>query len=184
MRSIRSGKRKAAIADLASIARKEMEDVMDRRVKPALVKSHEKIVEDWDSDVGFAAKKVIKADSITVYVFPTGKDKKVWHYVDLGTEPHPIVAKNAPRLAFQMTTVGGKPVTGGYVPKTLAAPARTVVGGGFVKSPKTLVRPIAVQHPGSEGRGFTKQIAKDIQPEFQREVENAFRRTARRVGEK
>jgi len=184
LRSVRSGKRRAAIADLASISRKKIEDAMDRQVKPALVKSHEKVVEDWTSDVGFAAKKVIKPDQIVIYVFPTGKDKKVWWYVDRGTRPHKIRAKNAPRLAFMMSTdSAGNFVRGGYVPKTLARPARTVVGGGYVKSPKALARPIEVDHPGSEGRGFTEQIANDIRPEFRRLIENAFREVARKVSE-
>jgi hypothetical protein len=183
LRSVRSGKRRAAIADLASISRKEIEDVMDKQVKPALVKSHEKIVEDWTSDVGFAAKKVIKSDRIVVYVFPTGKDKKVWWYVDRGTRPHKIRAKNAPRLAFMMTTDGrGNFVRGAYVPKTRPV-AQVVSGGGYVPKPRALARPIEVDHPGSEGRGFTEQIANEILPEFRREVENAFRRVKRRVSE-
>jgi hypothetical protein len=183
LRSVRSGKRKAALADLSSIARKEIEDAMDKRIKPALVKSHEKIVEDWTSDVGFAARKVVRPDSITIYVFPTGKDKMVWIYVDRGTKPHKIEAKNAPRLAFFMTTEGGKPVRGRYEPKTRARPARTVAGGGYVPKPKTFLRPLVVDHPGNEPRNFTAQIARDIEPFFIKEIENAFRRTARRVAE-
>jgi len=183
LRSVRSGKRKLALADLSSISRKEIEDAMDKRIKPVLVKSHEKIVEDWDSNVGFAARKVIRSDSIAVYVFPTGEDKMVWIYVDRGTKPHKIEAKNAPRLAFWMTTKGGKPVRGGYEPKTLARPARTVAGGGYVREPKALVTPKAVDHPGNEPRNFTQQIARDIEPFFKKEIENAFRRTARRAAE-
>jgi len=176
LRNVRSGKRRAAIADLRSISRKEIERAMDEDVKPAAVKSHEKIVQNWDSDVGFAAKKYIRATSITIYVYPTGKDKLIWTYVDQGTKPHPIMAKNAPVLSFKW---GGK---GSYVPKTMARPARTVVGGGFVKGGK----PVAfkrVNHPGSEGRFFSEVIAKDIQPDFRRLIENAFRNISRKVQE-
>ena len=183
LRSVRARKRKAAIVDLSGAARKELEVGM-KRVEKALLKSHEIVVKDWKSDVGFKVKFVTTPRRMYVHVFPTGKDKEVWTYVDLGTRPHKIAAKNAPRLAFMMSVdAGGKFVRGGYVPKTLAKPARTVVGGGYVKSPKALARPIEVDHPGSEGRGFTEQIAKDLQPEFRREMENAFRRAARRVSE-
>jgi len=177
LRSVRSGKRRAALADLDSIARKEIERVLDERVKPALVKSHEKIVEDWTTKITFQARKVIKSDVITVYVYPTGKNKAIWYYVDLGTKPHPITPKKpGGMLVFPW---GGK---GSYVPKTLARPARTVVGGGYVRNPQ-VVRAKRVDHPGSEGRNFTGQIANEIQPEFKREMENAFRRTARKCEE-
>jgi hypothetical protein len=176
-RSVRSGKRKAALADLSSIARKEIEMVLDQRVKPALVKSHEKVVEDWTTKVTFQARKVLKPDSITIYVYPTGPNKKIWYYVDLGTDPHPITPKKPGGLL--VFGWGGK---GSYVPKTMAKPARTVSGGGYVKNPKVTYAK-RVDHPGSEGRNFTGQIAEDIKPDFRREVENAFRRTARRCEE-
>lgn len=174
MQLLRSPTRKLAIANLHSIAQKEIREAMDKKIKPALVKSHEKVVEDWTSDVGFAARTYIRKDSITVYVYPTGEDKEIWNYVDRGTKAHPIKAKNKPRLAFMW---GGP---GSYVPKTLARPARTVQGGGYVKNP-TLRTPYQVQHPGSEGRGFTKQIARDIEPFFHKEINNAFRRVARKA---
>lgn len=177
LRSVRAGKRQAALADLASIARKEIELVLDQRVKPALVKSHEKVVEDWRTEIGFAARKVIKPDRITIYVFPTGQNKMIWYYVDQGTKRHPITPKKPG--GFLVFPWGGP---GSYVPKTMAKPARTVVGGGYVKNP-TIVRAKRVDHPGSEGRNFTGQIAQDIQPAFKREVENAFRRAARRCQE-
>jgi hypothetical protein len=184
LRGVRSRKRRLALSDVAGESYKEVARVMDQQVKPALVEAHERVVKDWDSDVGFAAKKFLRRDSITVYVYPTGEDKEVWGYVDLGTRPHKIRAKNAPRLAFMMSVdAAGKFVRGGYVPKTLAKPARTVLGGGYVKSPKALARPIEVDHPGSEGRGFTEQIAREMQPEIETAIENAFRRIARRTCE-
>ena len=84
LRSVRADKRRAAMADVQNVAYKEIVRAMDKDVKPAAVKSHEIIVADWSSDVGFAAKKYIRTDSITIYVYPTGKDKKIWSYVDQG----------------------------------------------------------------------------------------------------
>lgn len=157
--------------NIDSLARKEVEAALEK-TKKALVKSHEIIVQDWKSDVGFRAAKYIRKDRMWVTVFPVGADREIWFYVDLGTKPHLITAKRAPYLTFQ---------AGNYVPKTLAKPARTVSGGGQVKNAQW-VKAKTVQHPGSEGRHFTKQIAEDIQPSFKREVENAFKRVANAGG--
>lgn len=171
-RKIYKGKRRLGIMDLASITRKEVEAVLDGTVKPALVAEHRKIVEDWESDVDFAAKKVIKPNQMAVYVFPTGKDKMVWVYVDQGTRRHPIDAVNAPRLVYMW---GGK---GSYTPKTL--PGVVVKGGGYVRNP-TLRRPKHVDHPGTDPRLFSQAIAEDYKPYFWKEVEKAFQRAAWRV---
>jgi len=178
MQRIRSKRRRESIA---VAAKAEIMAEMEKDVKPRLVKSMENVVKDWDTEIGFQARTVVKPDSISVYVYPTGKNKKIFIYVDKGTKRHDIPAKNAPRLAFYMgADASGKPVRGRYEPKTLAKPARTVVGGGYVKPPKTFVRPLEVDHPGSEGREFTKQIAKDIRPEFKAGIDAAFKRAARR----
>lgn len=176
-RDIRSGKRRAAITDLASITRREVEQTLDQRVKPALVKSHERVVEDWKTDVKFRARKVLTANRITVYVFPYGENKEIWYYVDQGTEPHQMPAVAGKLMVFR---AGGT-----YVPKTMAKPARTVSGGGYVTGGTKVVttKRKAFTHPGSEGRNFTGQIAEDIKPAFKRDVENAFRRAARKVQE-
>jgi len=142
---------------------------MDREVKPALVKSHEKIVADWKHQPEFQGRKVIKPDSISIYIFSVGPNKNIWVYVDKGTKPHVIRAVNAPLLKFKT----------GYQAKTLAKPARTVVGGGRATGP--WVSAVSVNHPGSEGRGFSEQIATDIEPDFHRVIDNAFRRVARRM---
>ncbi|MHC4710891.1 MAG: hypothetical protein ACYTA3_10880 [Planctomycetota bacterium] len=169
--------------NIDSLARKEVEAALEK-TKKALVKSHEIIVQDWKSDVGFRAAKYIRKDRMWVTVFPVGADREIWFYVDLGTKPHdiptPILPKRAKALSFR---AGGT-----YVPKTLAKPARTVSGGGKVTGgTKVVVAAVynkgqPIKHPGSEGRHFTKQIAEDIQPSFKREVENAFKRVANAGG--
>jgi len=175
-RSIRSGKKQALITDLESIARKEIEKAMDNKVKPALVKSHELVVRSWKHKPGFQSRKFIRPDSISINVFPTGKNKDIYKFVDQGTKPHTITAKSAPNLKFPW---GGK---GSYVPKTKAKPARTVSSGGYVKNPKTIYVK-KVNHPGTEAREFSKTIAKDIVPDFRRIIENTFRQVARMVEE-
>lgn len=172
MRLIRSPQRKLGLADLGKITDKEIRTAMNDKVKPNLVKRHEEIVKDWKSDVGFAARMYNLRDSIAVYVFPTGKDKKIWSFVDQGTRPHRMPAVYGKLMVFR---AGGK-----YVPKTTkrAYGGPGVVVGGvktFTTSRKEFT------HPGNEPRGFTVQIAEDIKPDFKKEVENAFRRAATKV---
>lgn len=175
-RNIRSGKRQAEIVKLNSITRKALEEVLDRQVKPTLLKSHKIIVADWEHKPDFGTKKYITAEQIAVSIFPIGENAKIWTFVDQGTKPHKIAAKNAPNLVFQW---GGP---GSYVSKTLARPARTVRGGGYVKNPTLQVRK-AVNHPGTQAREFTPEIAEDIKPDFQKTIENTFRAIARQVEE-
>ncbi len=169
-RNIRSGGRKAAITELNNIARKEIDKVLDQKVKPALVKSHNLVVANWEHKPKFQGRKTIKPDVIIVNVFPTGPNAKIWQFVDKGTKPHKIKAKNVPLLKFRL----------GSKPKTLANPARTTSGS---KATGQFISAKEVNHPGSKARNFTKQIAEDIKPEFKKEIENAFRRTSNAIKE-
>lgn len=176
MRSIRGKKRKALFANLPSMASKEVRRTVNTKVKPPLVKAHEMVVADWKSDVKFRSRVTIKPDSIKIFIFPAGADKKIWTYVDKGTKPHIIKPK---KPGYPLRFNWGGP--GSYKPKTLPNPARTVYGGGKTTGPE--FRTMKVKHPGSEARNFTKQIAKEMGPDIRREIENAFRRVARRTYE-
>lgn len=177
LRNIRSGKRKAAIKDLNSLVREEIEKILDTRIKPALLKSHEIIVADWKHKPDFQSRKFITPKQIAVNVFPAGKHKKIWNYVNDGVPPHSMPAVSGKLMAFQG---GGK-----YISKTLARPARTVSGGGKVTGGTKVVtmKRRAFTHPGSEARDFTKTIAEDIKPDFQKEMEAAFKKVANKVKE-
>lgn len=175
LRAVRADWRKLGLSKLDSIVRQEIERVMDDQVKRSLVQSHEKIVENWRHKPEFQARKYIEPDRIRVAVFPTGEYKEIWYYVDRGTRPHTIPEVVGKLMVFH---AGGV-----YVPKTLAKPARTVSGGGYVEDGTKVftTKRKAFIHPGSEGRDFTGTIARDLKPDFQRWIENAFRRAARRV---
>lgn len=172
-RNVRSGKHKAALLDLNNITRKQLERDLDSKVKPALIKSHNLIVANWKHKVEFQARKIIKPDSITIYVFPTGPNLDIWTFVDQGTRPHTIRAKNKSTLKF---------MAGTYSPKTLARPARTVSGGGKVQGGEWR-SPVVVNHPGSEGRFFSRDIAEDIKPGFRNTIDSSFRVIAKQVQE-
>ena len=169
-RNVRSGKRKAAIMDLSSIMRKEVERTMRTEVAPALLKTHEDVVSDWKHRPEFRQRVSLTAKRLAVFIFPAGEHKDIWIYVDQGTKPHVIVPKNARMLRFRT----------GYKAKT-APGAGIRGGGGGATGPVVWAK--KVNHPGSKARKFSEQIAKDIQPEAARDIENAFRRGARRTYE-
>jgi len=170
-RNIRAGKRRALITDLNRIARDAISEALDNEVKPALIKSHELVVADWKNKPKFQTRKDIKPAKISMTVFPVGPNAKIYTFVDQGTEPHIIAAKNVPLLSFNL----------GYKSKTLARPARTVSGGGTSSGPRVFAK--VVHHPGSEAREFSETIAGDIAPDFKRIIENTFRDVARKVEE-
>lgn len=72
-------------------------------------------------------------------------DNEIYGYVNDGTEPHPIVAKNAPTLVF------GVP----FKAKTSVR----VIGSGPGARGSTIRRPKAAQHPGTDAREFDAVIA-------------------------
>ncbi len=173
LRNIRSGKRKALLTQLQSIAKEMLSDSLDKNIKPLLIKSHEAVVESWKNKPGFQTRKYIKADSIGMTVYPTGEAKEIYTYVDQGTKPHLIVPVHAKLLKFRT----------GYQPKTLPNPARIVIhpSGGKATGPQVFAK--VVHHPGSEAREFSKAIARDLQPDFTRVIKNTFKQIARKVEE-
>jgi hypothetical protein len=173
LRNVRAGKRRAALEDLQSIAFKTIVATMDKRVGPALVKSFENVVKDWEHRPDFQAKKIIKPTQISIEVIPVGPNAKIFVFVDQGTRPHMIVPRQKRALKFQ----GGT-----YKPKTLPSPARTgtVSGGGRTTGGQTVFAK-KVNHPGTKARNFSVVIAGDILPDFRREIEKAFRLVALKV---
>jgi len=179
-KNIHSGKRKAKLLDLNSLARKQVEKDIDTKAKPALIKSHELIVANWESDVSFASKKYITGDVILVTIYPVGSDKQIWTFVDQGTKPHTIPGHGPARAKAMKFQYGGK-----YQAKTLASPARTAGGGGKVTGGVTTFakRVKSFTHPGNKGRHFSVEIAEDIQPSFVKIIESSFRIVAKQVEE-
>ena len=77
-------------------------------------------------------------------------------YVELGTRPHLIAAKNAPRLAFQV----------GFVPKTLPGRLVSGMGGTF----GSWVFPTQVNHPGTAPRYINRAIVEIVRPVLSRNI--------------
>ena len=148
----------------APLVRKMMDAWLDSEAKPHFIQRFEFVVANWKNRVTFKARKFVRADSISINVFPD-KHKDIWGYVVNGTPPHVIRPKGPWTLKFRT----------GYKPKTLP-PAKF---GGPGKATGPVVRAKVVHHPGTDARPFPKEIMKDEQAWFSRNAENAWRRAIR-----
>lgn len=142
----------------------------DNVIKPHYLDQFKEIVEPWNSYVHFRARKVITDTTIKVYIYPTGRDKNVWFYVDEGTEDHDITAKNAPFLSFP---------NGKYIPRT--KPIAKTGGMGRVFGTTAQVNVYSVRVSGIEARQFTITIKNDKKNlDFtKKKVRNTIRRVFR-----
>ena len=95
--------------------------------------------------------------------FEVGTDNAIYGYVDQGTKPHVIRAKNAPYLSFFRT---------GFVSKTKANNLN-VRAGRTANKDFTQVK--QVNHPGTEPRNFTKLIRNRSQKRYPVNVAKAIK---------
>jgi hypothetical protein len=94
------------------------------------------------------------------YARTISTDSQIYAWVNDGTDPHPIMAKRAPMLRFQV----------GYTPKTMVGQIMSRAGG----SSGSFAMAKVVQHPGTEARGFDKAIAEKWNDLFPAIIERAF----------
>jgi hypothetical protein len=97
-----------------------------------------------------------------------GTDDEIYGYVNEGTKPHTIWAKNARTLAFPSA----------YTPKT--RPGHMTAGSGGASGPTVFAA--EVHHPGTEARNFDKAIQKEWKPKFKRLMEQAMKTGATASG--
>lgn len=162
-RSVRSRSRFVHIKRV----REKMERHLEKKIKPRLIREHEKIVADWDHKPTFKGRKYLDEDSVRITVHPDGPHKDIWYWVTGGTRPHVIRARNAPFLVFAT----------GYIPHT--SPGGGYGGPGEAKG--DVVSKKQVDHPGIKARKFEEHIARKFNSWFKRSVENAWRRATRDI---
>ena len=122
----------------------------------------------WEHKVKFETDVLVLPDIVSVKVWT---EDEIYRYVDKGTKPHVIKPKNKPRLAFM---AGGTPKT---------QPGQDTAGPGS-KGTTSVVLPVgmAVNHPGTKARNFTKEIRKYHQKDFYSRIDKAIRKWARESG--
>lgn len=128
------------------------------------VTQHKLTVNDWNPEhrPDFVSKETITPDLLRFEISPRGRNKRIWLWVDKGTEPHKIRAKPGERLLFQT----------GYSPRTQVG--RAHAGSGQASGPFAQVE--EVDHPGTAARGLSKAIGKKLSPAYRRQIENILRR--------
>lgn len=144
---------KKLLFDIDALSR-VVENTLDGSAKAATV-DFEVTTQTWEHKPDF----VINATPGKRQIFTTDK---IYKYVNDGTKPHIITAKNAKQLVF------GVP----YGAKT----AVQVIGSSPGSKGRTIVRKKSVSHPGTEAREFTVVIAdkwsKQLPVNMQRSVDS------------
>lgn len=128
-----------------------------------ILSEHRKIVRDWAHKPGFRRVRFKNPNVYSIKISPTGRYAPIWIYVDKGTKPHEIAAKNAPLLKFQT----------GYSART-APVAKYNQGTGTANG--AFVSKAVVQHPGTEARKFTETIIDELDPPFPDRIQAAIQR--------
>ncbi len=124
---------------------------------------HEHVVREWTHKPTFKVETDERPFLKTVKIKVKGENADIWTFVDQGTKPHEIAAKNAPMLKFQT----------GYSART-APVAKSNQGTGQKFGP--WVAKAVVQHPGTEARKFTETILKELSPPIEDRIQAAVKR--------
>lgn len=137
-------------------------DKVRRVVKDALDDVSSDVLRDFvETTASWQHKPVFQrratADGVEVYT-----DDEIFTWVDRGTPAHDIVAKNAPRLAFQSQ----------YTAKT--TPGNIASRSGGKSGPFVFAK--KVRHPGTEPRKFTETIMRRRQTLLKKRIEEGLRK--------
>lgn len=135
-------------------------------------KNFEAIVSDWRHKPRFEVIPKITRHRIQITIKPTDTEFGwIFDWVDYGTRPHRIMAKNVPYLKFRWP----------YFPRTSPRPGRfQISSGGGTYGPNWATKR-SVRHPGTEPRNFSKQLAEYWKKEARRRIDRAIARARRRA---
>lgn len=125
--------------------------------------SHEHVAREWAHKPTFKAEVDESKYLKTVKIKVKGRYADIWTFVDQGTKPHEIAAKNVPMLKFQS----------GHSART-APVAKFNQGTGQSFGP--WISKAVVQHPGTEARKFSETIIKELSPPLPDRIQAAVKR--------
>lgn len=161
-----------------AVIEKEITDAAEKS-KQDIIAAYEEYQQDFrdENKATVKGRKYIKADETRITVTYSGG---TLGYIDKGTKPRIITAKNAPYLVFRtgyqpLTLPGAGPFGGGSSGLT-----RRVIGGprgatgGWVKVKQ-------VHHKGIRARNVTKTFAKTWETEWPRRMDAAVKRGKRKA---
>lgn len=128
------------------------------KTAPRLKELFEKTTKGWEHDVRFVQHQEIRSYSISMTVSTTN-----WRYVlvNSGSPSHPIFPRRRKMLRFQ------RGYTAATRPRILDSRAKVRSGGyeDYESIPN---------HPGFKPREFDQVIAETHEPEFERDMQEAF----------
>jgi hypothetical protein len=131
----------------------------------SVANKHRRVVKDFSSENRpvFSYRVTVTPKFVRVTVFPRGRGRAIYRYIDLGTKgPYFITAKNKPFLKFQT----------GQTPRTLPGAKFNQGTGGQSGAWATKKQ---VTHPGIQKRGFSETFEKEALPEMRRGIKTALR---------
>ena len=152
MQSILAKQRKMATAEAVIEAKNTADE---------LLQEHRKVVRDWTHKPGFRQQAYRNPNVYSIKIVPTGRYARIWYFVDRGTKPHEIPAKNVPKLKYQK----------GYSART-APVAKYNRGIGTASGEWGSAE--VVQHPGTEARKFTETFIEELSPPFPDRIQAAI----------
>lgn len=148
-----------------SVYTKEIRNILEK-VGRQVERDFKDTTRTWARDVEFSVKVVKERGRLGI---TAGTDDEIYGYVNHGTRPHVIRAKNAPMLAFP----------GGYVAKS--KPGRIVSRRGGSFGPTRFAQ--EVNHPGTEARKFDALIARRRQKTIETLLNKAIAKANAQVNE-
>lgn len=123
----------------------------------------------WAAPPSFQSDFAGGTSRIVMTVHPVGAQAEKYERIDFGTRPHVIRPRTGKRfLRFQ--------------PKYLASTIPNRLWSRLAKRSGAFVYVHIVHNPGIRARNFSKQVYKNINPEFRRRMRNLIRRELRRGG--
>lgn len=125
-----------------------------------------KTVSTWKNKPVFKTTLKPSISALHMLTAPTGSEKAIrqWVWVNYGTKPHTIKAKNAPNLVFRT----------GYV--AASTPGKFKSDRHFRFGPRRRTK--KVRHPGIDARDWTGIIYERRQSKFERRMATAMHRAA------
>lgn len=135
---------------------------MKDKTAPRLKELFEKTVQGWKTPPAWDQEQETTSEKISMRVFASGSNADQYALVNYGSPPHPIYPKNQGGfLRFQP----------GY--RSSTSPG-SLNSRAFVRSGNFISSRGVPMHPGFQPRGFDKSVAKEYEPQFQKDMQDAI----------